>query len=84
MLLPQGCNELNARRMAVLETVRASSLRRHVHRAFLRSVWLDLPSIRAATTCHQSNDAERYSRYRHVSRKKVCLNRCSAAKEVKE
>ena len=63
VLLPHGHNELNARRMAVLETFRAPSLCRHVHRELLRSVWLDLPSIIAATTCHQRNYAERYSRY---------------------
>ena len=42
MLLPHGHNELNARRMAVLETLRASSLCCHVHRELMRSRLLDL------------------------------------------
>ena len=44
--------ELNARRMAVLETFREPSLGRHVHRELLRSVLLDLTPIIAATACH--------------------------------
>ena len=62
VMLLHGRSGLRARPMAVLETLRAPSLCRHVHRELWRSVWLDLPSIIAATTCHQSNDAERYSR----------------------
>jgi hypothetical protein len=61
--LPQGRNGLSAWRMAVLLTLRAPSLCRHVHREFMQSAWLDLASILAATACHQSNDVERYSRY---------------------
>jgi hypothetical protein len=60
--LPPERHGLIAWRMAVLSTFRAPSLCRHVHRAFLRSVWLDVPSIIAATACHQRNDVERYSR----------------------
>src|SRR5262249_2386553 len=61
--LPHGRSGLNARRMAVLETFRAPSLCRHVHRELWRSVVLDVTPIIAATACHQSNDVERYSRY---------------------
>jgi hypothetical protein len=65
--LPQGRNGLSARRMTVLETCRAPSLCRHVHREFMRSALLDLTPIIPATACHQSNDVERYSRYMHVA-----------------
>ena len=60
--LPPGRNGLGARRMAVLSTFRALSLGRYVHREFMRSVWLDLTPIIAATACHQRNYVERYSR----------------------
>ena len=60
---PPGRNGLNARQMAVLSPFRAPALGRHVHRAFLRSVGLDVPPIIPATVCHQRNDVERYSRY---------------------
>ena len=49
--------------MAVLETFRAPALCRHVPRALLRSVGLDVTPIISATACHQSNDVERYSRF---------------------
>src|SRR6266699_3578403 len=61
--LPPGRNGLSAWRMAVLSTFREPSLCRHVHRALLRSVLLDVTPIIAATACHQSNDVERYSRF---------------------
>jgi hypothetical protein len=61
-LLP-GRNGLIAWRMAVLSTFREPSLCRHVHRALLRSVLLDVTPIIAATACHQRNYVERYSRY---------------------
>ena len=60
--LPHGCDGLSARRMAVLWTFHEPSLCRHVHRELLRSVLLDLTPIIAATTCHQKNYVERYSR----------------------
>jgi hypothetical protein len=60
--LPQRCDGLSARRMAVLWTCRKPSLGRHVHRAFLRNAWLDFTPIIAATACHQRNDVETYSR----------------------
>jgi len=63
VIRPQGRDGLSVRRMAVLWTCCEPSLGRHVHRELLRSVWLDLPSIIAATTCHQRNYVERYSRY---------------------
>jgi hypothetical protein len=62
--LPHGRNGQNARRMAVLSTCPEPSLCRQVHRELLRNVLLDLPSIIAATTCHQRNYVERYSRFR--------------------
>jgi len=60
--LPPGCHGLRAWRMAVLSPFRTPSLGRHVHRALLRSVWLDVPPILPATACHQRNYVERYSR----------------------
>ena len=60
--LPPGRHGLIAWRMAVWWTLRAPSLYRHVHRAFLRSGLLDVTPLIAATACHQSNDVERYSR----------------------
>src|SRR5262249_19601559 len=62
VLLPPRRNGLIAWRMAGLSPFRAPSLGRHVHRALLRSVLLDLIPIMAATACHQSNYVERYSR----------------------
>ena len=62
--LPPGRNGLGARRRAVLSTFRALSLSRHGHRELMRSVWLYLTPIIAATACHQRNYAERYSRYK--------------------
>jgi hypothetical protein len=35
-----------------------------MHRAFMRSAVLDVTPIIPATACHQSNDVERYSRFR--------------------
>ena len=61
--LPPGRNGLIAWRMAALWTFRTPSLGRHVHRAFLRSVVLDVTPILAATACHQSNHVERYRRF---------------------
>jgi hypothetical protein len=66
--LPPGRNGLGARRRAVLSTFRALSLGRHVHRELMRSVWLDLTPIIAATACHQRNYVERYSRFNDGSR----------------
>src|SRR5215471_7577873 len=61
--VPPGRNGLIAWRMAVLSPFREPSLCRYVHRALWRSVWLDVPPIIAATTCHQRNYVERYSRF---------------------
>jgi hypothetical protein len=61
--LPQGCDGLSARRMALLSTFREPSLGRHVHRELLRSVLLDVTPIIAVTACHQRNYVERYSRF---------------------
>jgi hypothetical protein len=85
--LPPGRNGLNAWRLAVLSTFRAPSLGRHVHRALWRSVWLDLTPLIAATACHQSNDVERYSRYKQAFAASLpttacrcgALTRCSGA-----
>ena len=60
--LPHRCDGLRARRMVVLWTFPEPSLCRHVHREFMRSVWLDLPPIISATACLQRNYVERYSR----------------------
>ena len=62
--LPPGRSGLIAWRIAVLSTCRAPSLCRHVHRALLRSVLLDVTPIISATACLQRNYVERYSRYR--------------------
>ena len=62
VMLPQGCNGLSVRRMAVLWTFRASSLCRHEHGEFMRSGLLDVTPIIPTTACHQRNDVERYSR----------------------
>jgi len=65
---PQGRDGLSARQMAVLYTFREPSLCRHVHRELLRSVLLNLTRIIPATTCHQRNYVERYSRSRIETR----------------
>src|SRR5882672_8746918 len=64
--LPHGRNGPRARRMAVWWTFREPSLCRHMHRELSRSVLLDLTPIIAATSCHQRNYVERYSRYMHI------------------
>jgi hypothetical protein len=71
--LPQGRNGRNAWRMVVLSTFREPSRCRHVHRALLRSVLLDVTPIIAATTCHQRNYVERYSRYRPAKGSEIAL-----------
>ena len=63
MMLPQGRTGLSARRMAALETLRAPSLGRQVHREFMRSALRDVTPIIPATTFYQRNYVERYSRY---------------------
>ena len=68
--LPQRRDGLSARRMAVLWTFREPSLRRHVHREFLRSALLDLIPIIPATACHKRNYVERYSRYKTLESNK--------------
>ena len=62
--LPHGCNGLSARRMAVLWTFRAPSLCRHVPHELMRNAVLHLTLIIPATTYHQRNYVERYSRSR--------------------
>jgi hypothetical protein len=59
--LPPRCNELSARRMAVLWTFREPSLCRHVHHELLRNALRDSTPIIAATACHQRNYFETYS-----------------------
>ena len=61
--LPQGCNGLSARRMAVLWTFREPSLCRHVRREFMRNAWLDLTPSIPATACQQRNYVKTYSRF---------------------
>src|SRR3989442_265036 len=71
--LPQGCDGLSARRMAVLCTFREPSLCRHVHRELMRKAALNLTLIIPATACHKRNYVERYSRCMRVSVKsKIC------------
>ena len=62
MTLPQGCDGLSARRMAVLWTCHDPSLGRHLRSELLRNVLSDFTTIIPATTCHQSNYFETYSR----------------------
>jgi len=49
--VPERCNGLNARRMAVLWTCRASSLGRHMRRELLRNALFDFTPIISATAC---------------------------------
>src|SRR5215471_14127009 len=60
--VPDRCNGLNVRRMAVLWTCRAPSLGRHVCRELLRNALFDFTPIIPATACHQSNYFGTYSR----------------------
>ena len=60
--LPQGCDGLSARWMAVLWTFREPSLCRHVRRDLLRNALLDFTHSIPATACHQRNYVEIYSR----------------------
>jgi hypothetical protein len=50
--LPQGCDGLSARQLAVLWTFRAPALYRHVRRELLGNAWLDFTPIIPATGCH--------------------------------
>jgi hypothetical protein len=49
--VPEQCNGLNARRMAVLWTCRAPSLGRHMRRELLRNALFDFTPIISATAC---------------------------------
>ena len=49
--VPERCNGLHARRMAVLWTCRAPSLSRHMRREFLRNALFDFTPIISATAC---------------------------------
>jgi hypothetical protein len=49
--MPERCNGLNARRMAVLWTCRAPSLGRHMRCELLRNALFDFTPIISATTC---------------------------------
>jgi hypothetical protein len=60
--LPQGCDGLRARRMAVVWTFRDPSLGRYVCRALLRNTLLDWTTLVPATAYHRRSYAERYSR----------------------
>jgi hypothetical protein len=73
--LPQGCDGLSARWMAVLWTFRELSLCRHARRELLRNALLDLTPIIPATACHQRNDVETYSRYTFPAQ---CILLCRA------
>src|SRR5215471_18990729 len=62
--VPDRCNGLNVRRMAVLWTCRAPSLGRHMRCELLRNALCDFTPIITATACQQSNYVERYSRFK--------------------
>jgi hypothetical protein len=49
--VPERCNGLNARRMAVLWTCRALSLGRHMRPELLRNALFDFTPIISATAC---------------------------------
>jgi hypothetical protein len=49
--VPERCNGLNARRMAVLWTCRAPSLGRHMRRELLRNALFDFTPLISATAC---------------------------------
>jgi hypothetical protein len=66
MTLSQGRDGLSARWIAVLSTFHAPSLCRHMHRELMRSALLDATPIIPATTCHQRDYVERYSRFNPV------------------
>ena len=61
-MLPHGRGGLSARRMAVLWTFREPSLCGHVPHALMRNAVLNVTLTIPATTCHQRNYVERYSR----------------------
>ena len=63
-MLPHGRGGLSARRMAVLWTFREPSLCGHVPHALMRNAVLNVTLTIPATTCHQRNYVERYSRYK--------------------
>src|SRR5215831_19590271 len=67
--VPDRCNGLNARRMAVVWTCRAPSLGRHMRRELLRNALFDFTPIITATACQQSNYVERYSRFSMIKGK---------------
>jgi hypothetical protein len=54
--------------MAVWDRFCKPLLRRPVHRALLRSVWLAVPPMISATACLQRNYVERYSRFMRVNK----------------
>ena len=60
--LPHGHDGLSARRLAVVWTFHEPTLCRHVHRACMRTVVLELTSIIPATACRQRNYVKRYRR----------------------
>src|SRR5215471_16617851 len=79
--VPDRCNGLNVRRMAVLWTCRAPALGRHMRCELLRNALFDFTPIITATACQQSNYVERYSRYK--TRKKRVRGACGSADRVR-
>ncbi len=65
--LPSVHDGLRVLLMAVLWTFRRLSMGRPAHRQLTRNALLDLTTIIPATTCHQRNYVEAYSRFR------ICL-----------
>ena len=64
--VPNRCNELNTRRMAVLWTCRTPFLSRHMCRELLRNELFDFTPIITSTHCQQSNYVERYSKFKAI------------------
>jgi DDE domain len=61
--LPHVHDGLSVLRMAVLCLCSRSSMYRHVHRQCMRNALHNLTTIVPATTCHQRNYLETYSRF---------------------
>jgi hypothetical protein len=70
--LPSVHDGLRVLLMAVLWTFRRLSMGRPAHRQLTRNALLDLTTIIPATTCHQRNYVEAYSRSIRLALHRVC------------
>jgi hypothetical protein len=70
--LPSVHDGLRVLLMAVLWTFRRLSMGRPAHRQLTRTALLDLTTIIPATTCHQRNYVEAYSRSIRLALHRVC------------